>query len=336
MNIKVRIAEEKELKNWNLYVKSSPYGTIFHTLDWLRIAEKHTNSKLYPLIGLKGEKVIGIFPLFYMRKGLLRMVFSPPPKTGIPYMGPVLLGYDELKQDKKESLILNFVICVDKFIHDSFKPHYIYIKLPPGLLDCRPFKWLGYYASPVYSYLLDISKGLSVIESNISMQARKNIRKAEQVGLTIELGNKEELLILYNMLNRRYIEQKRKIPISEDYLLDVFNSLFPENLKIFVLRYKDKIISGGVKLCYKDKVTDWIGQAKTKIRTSNDFLHWSVIKWGIENRYRYYEIIGANTLSICQFKSKFNPALSVYFCVKKATLAAIIAEKLYMNVRKHR
>jgi lipid II:glycine glycyltransferase (peptidoglycan interpeptide bridge formation enzyme) len=333
MDIEVRIAENEELKTWNALVEASPYGTIFHTLDWLRIAEKHTNSKLYPLIGMKGEKVVGVFPIFYKKKGPLKMVFSPPPKTGMPYLGPVLLSYDMLKQEKKESVIIDFYTEVDKFIHDNFKPHYIHFKLPPGLIDCRPFKWLGYQAKPVYCYLLDISVGLSELEAKFSIQARRNVKKAEKDGLRAELGSKEELMILYNMLYDRYAKQERNIPISKGYLLDVFNRFFPENFKVFVVRHQDEIVSGGVKLFYREKVIDWIGQPKTKVRTANDFLHWSVMKWGFEHKLNYYEILGANTQSISQFKSKFNPCLEIYFEIKKSATIGAIAEKVYTKLR---
>ncbi len=331
--LNVRTAENDELKNWDTLVGASPYGTVFHLLDWLKIIEKHTNSILYPLIGMKGEKIIGVFPIFYKKKGPLKMVFSPPPKVGVPYLGPVLLDYDKLKQEKKESLIIHFCTEINKFVNNKIRPSYMYLKLPPGLIDCRPFKWMGYQVEPFYSYLLDISTGLSSLESNFSMQARKNVRKAEKEELTIELGDKEELLTLYKMLYERYADQKRKLPITETYLLDIFKKLFPENLKIFVVRHENEIVSGGIKLCYKNKVIDWVGQPKTKMRTSNDFLHWGVMKWGIENRYHYYEILGANTFSICQFKSKFNPMLTVNFSAKKATLFSNIVEKLYMKMR---
>lgn len=332
MNIEVRVAGNEELKNWDMIIETSPYGTIFHTFDWLKIIEKHTGSKLYPLIGLKGEKVIGFFPVFHKKKSLVKMVFSPPPKVGIPYMGPVLLGYDKLKQEKKESVIMDFVTGVDNFIHNNFKPGYIYFELPPGLIDCRPFKWLGYQVEPMYGYLLDISVGLSDLESKFSIQARRNIKKAEKDGMRIELGFKEELLVLYDRLYGRYEEQERKIPISKDYLLDVFDKFNPKNLKVFIIRYQDDIISGGIKLCYKERIIDWIGQPKTTVRTANDFLHWGVMKWGIEHKLNYYEILGANTLSISQFKSKFNPSLDIYFGIKKATIFGIVAEKLYKKI----
>ena len=333
MNIEVRIAGDEELKNWDALIEASPYGTIFHTYDWLKIVEKHTDSKLYPLIGLKGKEVIGVFPTFYKKKGPFKMLFSPPPKTAIPYMGPVLIGYDQLKQAKKESLIIDFYTGVDKFIHDNFKPDYIYFKISPSLIDCRPFKWLGYEAEPVYNYILDISIGLSNLESNFTLEARKIIKKGEKGGINVEFGSKKELRTLYNMLYDRYANQERMLSISENYLLDIFNKFFPNNLKIFTLVHQDNIIGGVIKLCYKDELLDWIGHYKTTIQGGNDFLHREIMKWAVENGYRYYTMIGANTPSISRFKSKFNPSLSVNFNVKKATISGIIAEKLYIKLR---
>jgi hypothetical protein len=335
MTIEVRVAGNEELTNWNALIEASPYGTIFHTLDWLRIAEKHTNSELYPLIGLKGEKVIGVFPIFYKKKGPLKMVFSPPPKVEIPYMGPVLIGYDKLKQKKKESLTIDFYTEVDKFVHKKIKSNYVSFTFPPHLYDCRPFKWLGYEAEPVYNYTLDISIGLANLESNFTQEARKNIKKAQKGGIKIKFGSKKELQILYNILYDRYADQGRRLPMSKIYVLDVFNRFFSENLKVFVVQYQNDIISGVVKLCYKDKILDWIGQSKTTILGANDFLHWTIMKWAVENGYCYYDILGANTQSISQFKSKYNPALSVNFNVKKATISGIVAEKVYTKLRNY-
>lgn len=335
MSIKVQVAEKDELRNWDKLIETSPYGTIFHTYDWLRTVKKHTNSKLYPLIGMKGEEIIGAFPIFYKKKGHLKIVFSPPPKAGIPYMGPALLGYDKLKQGKKESSIMDFYTGVDKFIHDNFKPDYIYFKLPPGLIDCRPLKWLGYEAEPVYNYILDLSIGLSNIESNFTQDTRKNIKKVKKSGITVESGSKKELEILYSILYDRYADQERMLPISENYLLDIFNKFYPDNLKVFTLVHQNNIIGGVIKLCYKNEILDWIGQSKTDVQGGNDFLHWEIIKWAVEGEYRYYNILGANTLSISRFKSKFNPSLSVNFELKKATVSGIIAEKLYTKLRNY-
>ena len=105
MTIDIKIGGEKE---WSKLEENLQQGTIFHTWKWLKIVEKHTRSKLYPIIGVKGTAIIGFYPLFYQKTFLFRFVFSPPPRVAVPYLGPIIIDYDELKQDKKESTFIEF------------------------------------------------------------------------------------------------------------------------------------------------------------------------------------------------------------------------------------
>ena len=114
MNIEIREIKEDETWQWDDIVKNSPYGTIFHTLKWLKIVEKHTKNKLYPLIGFKGKEIIGIFPVFYQKRGPLRMIFSPPPKVAMPYLGQIYIGYNQWKQNKRESISIEFQAQIDR------------------------------------------------------------------------------------------------------------------------------------------------------------------------------------------------------------------------------
>ena len=133
MDIELQIAEENEREKWNMLVENSSHGTIFHTWEWLKIVEKHVNMRLYPIIGMRGSNIIGIYPLFLHRNFILRAVFSPPPWVAVPYLGPVILEYEKLKQDKRESVFIAFQRKVDEFIREEMKAHYSLIKTAPGL-----------------------------------------------------------------------------------------------------------------------------------------------------------------------------------------------------------
>ena len=75
MTVKIRIAQNSDAGEWDTIISQSPHGTIFHQWNWLKITEKHTKSKLYPLIGEKNGEIVGIFPLFFQKTGPARMVF---------------------------------------------------------------------------------------------------------------------------------------------------------------------------------------------------------------------------------------------------------------------
>jgi len=329
MEINLTKVKESESEKWDKIVDTSPYGTIFHKWKWLKIMEKHTNSKFYPIMGLKGETPIGIFPFFYQKTFIIKGVFSPPPKTAVPYLGPLIVDYDTLKQYKKESIYIEFQKEVDKLIFNEIKPSYVLFSLPQGLIDARPFKWSGYNVTPNYNYIIDLSKGLDKIWMDFKNELRKSINKTKKEIEVFE-GKKEELGLVYDSLFKRYKEQDIKLPLSKEYLLELYDS-FSENLKIFIAKNKGEFITGNVIICYKNKAISWIGLIRTDLIGiyPNDLLQWEIIKLAHEQGYTQYEVIGANTPRLVNFKSKYNPDLTLQFEVKKSTLLGNIAEKGY-------
>ena len=57
------------------------------------------------------------------------MVFSPPPHAVLFYLGPVIVGYDTLKQEKREINYIGFQNSVEHFITHELKAQYISISL---------------------------------------------------------------------------------------------------------------------------------------------------------------------------------------------------------------
>ncbi len=335
MDIELQIAEENEREKWDMIVENSPHGTIFHTWEWLKIVEKHVNMRLYPIIGTRGTTVVGIYPIF-LHKRLLKSVFSPPPWVAVPYLGPVILEYEKLKQDKKESIFIEFQRSVDDFIREEMRAHYSLIKTAPGIIDARPFKWNGYMVEPIYNYVIDLRKGADFAWKMFKRELRKNISIAQKKEISVSEGSKEELEWIYETIVTRYEEQNRKTSLSKGYLIDLFNTFHPQNMKIFVAKYNGDIISGAIKICYKNKLLSWIGHAKTELRgIPNDLLQWEVIKWAVEHGLEYYELVGANTERLCHYKSKYNPNLSICFSAKKYLSAlAKLGEITYFKLLK--
>lgn len=337
MNIELEIAGEDERDKWDTLVETSPHGTIFHTWEWLKIMEKHMKSRLYPVIGLKGTTMIGIYPLFFLKNYFFKSVFSPPPWVSVPYLGPVIADYNKLKQDRKESIFIEFQKEVDYFIKSELKPYYTQISSPPGLLDARPFKWTGYHIEPIYNYIIDLSKGVDYVWEQFKKNIRQNISRAIRRGISVEEGSKDDLEWIYETFTKRYEEQGRKVSISKRYLLDLYDFFHPQNMKIFVAKYNSELVGGMVDIYYKDKVVSWLGNTKANVEnvSPNELLQWGAIKYAIEHGLKYYEEMGANTERLCYYKSKYNPNLSICFSGKKySSPVSKLAEIAYFKVLK--
>ena len=337
MTIELKIASKSDAEEWDRIVDESPHGTIFHTWKWLEIVKKYTNFKLYPIIGYKGTTPIGIFPLFYQRRALLRMLFSPPPHTAIPYLGPVLVNYNKLKQNKKETNFVEFQNEVDKFINEELKANYISISLPPTLLDSRPFKWLGYKVGVAYDYIISLDKGIDYVWQQFERKLRGDINRAIKRGIYVEEGSKYELEIIYDLMVKRYAEQNKIVTVPKDYLLELYD-IFNNNLKIFVAKRNGEILTGAIDIYYKDMIINWIGSPKPRIEISpspNDLLGWEGIKYGYKHGLRYYGVVGAaGNERLRGYYSKYNPDLLVRFCAKKTSFTSKWLETSYVKILK--
>jgi len=333
LKVELKVAKNNDAEEWDELVELSPHATIFHKWKWLKIVEKHANFKLYPIIGYKGSTPIGLIPLFFRKRAFLRMVFSPPPKVAIPCLGPLLIDYEKLKQNKKETNFIEFQKRVDEFMKEELKANYIYITLPIGLIDVRPFIWSGYSASPSYNYVFNLSLGKDVLWKNLKKHTRKNIKRAKE-RLTVTEGDVRDLRFIYSQLKERYQEQKRAIGCSLNYLEEVYTN-FRSNIQILTAEMDGETVAGLVNLLYRNSISSWVGNAKTNIPNiyPNDLLIWESIEYGCNNGYGTFYEIGANTARLARYKSNFNPSLVLNFNVRKHSLATKILEGLYVKYR---
>jgi hypothetical protein len=316
--ITIRALNEDEFKTWDAVVDRSPQGTIFHTLEWLKIIEKHTHSQLFLFIGYFGDEPIAAIPFFYRKQSFFNIVSSPIGSTLIPHLGPIFPDYHLHKQDKREFYFREFQKKLDEFLIQKLKPDSISINTSPNLLDVRPLIWNGYQVIPKYNYSKDITN-LETVWNGFKKELRKNIEKVEHEGCVIEQAGLEGYQFISQSLSNRFDEQEMEFSASNEYLLDIFNAYYPDNLQIFIAKINGEPISGIVVTRYKNTFSLWIGATQTSIKGIYpvDFLQWKIIVWGNLNGYEKCEFIGANVPSISYFKSRYNFDLEIYYSVKK-------------------
>ncbi len=335
MKFEIHVAQDNEAGLWDQINDSSAHGSPFHTWKWLKIAERHSNSKLVPIIGFRDDEPLGIFPLFFGKKYFVRFVFSPPPRTALLYLGPVLANYDNLRQERKEYFFSEFQSRVDQYITDSLSPGYTYIALPYGLSDPRPFKWSGYSIGQTYDYSTNLNGSIDDVWLRFKPKLRKDIDRAERKGIHAEEGGKKELEIIYDLLVERYREQNRVVKVPKNYLFDLHDT-FPQNMKIFVAKSDDQIITGSVEILHRDALLSWIGSPKPKdekYQSPNEVLTWEIMKYSYEHGLKKNIQLGtAGNERLSKYYSKFNRDLNVRFTAKKTTPVTKIMEIVYCSV----
>jgi hypothetical protein len=336
MKMEVKPAEGKHLENWNEYVKKSQQGTIFHTMEWLKIAEKFSGGRLYPIIGLRGEEVVALYPVFFIRKKTIKTVFSPPPNMGIQYLGPAYIGIDGLKQDRVERILDEVHEGFETFIERDLRPNYSFVLTSPGAMDARHYIWRGYDTKPLFTYRVDLSGGVPGVWSHIQKNLRNDILRTEKKGIIIEDGNAGNLKALTGIIKDRYREQGIEFEVDDRMVKELYTKLSPEFMGIKVVKV-DGIIAGGMIIFYhKETAVHWQGSVERghKGLALGDMIIWNSIKTAIGKGLKTLELGGANNKAISSFKSKFHPKLDIYFLARKSDRIGKIGEYVYKVMKR--
>ena len=173
-------------KAWNDLVVSSSFGTLFHTVEWLRVVEKQTNAEYLPLMFYKGTQLIAIYPVFLQKQGPVKVALSPPSRSYMLYLGPVIADYESMKQDKKESTFIQVQEEMDNYIFKIKGCKVARVRSSPGLYDSRPLRWSGYTVDPFYTYRIDLNKSIDCIWDRFDKSVRRMINQSKQEGVTVK------------------------------------------------------------------------------------------------------------------------------------------------------
>lgn len=315
---------------WDRFVDSSPHGLLYHKWDFLKLVEKYTGYRLLPYGIYKGEQIICVFPLFYKKVFGVKMLFSPPPQSGIPYLGPVMNEeYTSIKQDKRESYVNQVSQEIDAELK-RIAPNYFSVIMVPGFIDIRPFQWLNFQVNPSYTYIFDLKSELEDILKDFTTVCRQNIRKGEKSQChMLRCGDTS---VLTDLLTERYNEQCLNYTVNPDYLKEALTA-YPENLVLYCLFDNDEIIGAILCQAYK-RYLGWMGLAKPKSekhKYANEFMIWQLMQQAKSLGFSKFEISGANKQSLCKYRSKFNPQLDLYFTITRKDTLGKIAEAFYYN-----
>jgi len=338
MSLTIKILDTNNEKIWDDIVFSSSCGTLFHTVKWLRVAEKQTGAEFHPLVFYKGTQPVAIYPLFITKYGIVKLALSPPSRAYMLYLGPVITGYEFLKQDKKETLYIQIQQETDKYLFEKQGCKFARIGSSPGLFDSRPLSWSGYSVEPVYTYRINLTKGIDFVWEQFDRKLRVEINKAVREGVTVRSGDKDDLIFIHDLLFKRYVEQGFKPLNYIPFLLDLYEKFYPDNMQIFVAEYDGQRVGGTINLCFKNIMYLWVGIPKTDLVgiSVNDLIQWEGIKWAVAHGLEYYEEMDSgDDPRLNHFKSKYNPDLVIWYsAVKYTSFLYKAAEKLFDIVRK--
>ncbi len=319
-------------KLWDKFVDNSPDGLLFHKWNFLEAMAEFTGYTLERYGIYDGSTLIALYPIFSKNFFGFKTLFSPPPQTGVPYLGFIMgADYYSLKQSKKETQLSIVSDCFKKVVEDK-NYMYVSVSLVPNFMDIRQFKWNSFDTNMSYTYIMDLAQSSDEIYSGFKKNIRERIKKAKSYNLVMEKSyDLSHLSQLYNTEKERYEKQGLNSSLASLKYLEKIFTLYPQNICLYAIYDNERnIISLELTHEYNNKFLLLMGAIKTEDKFGvNQFSTWELIKKAKEENYKYVDFVGANKKTICDFKSQFNPSLGFNYSIKKQNLMGNFAEFLY-------
>ena len=334
MGIDVERVTDPETVDWDGLVERSAMGTVFHRTEVLEVLETHANATLHYLVGYKGQEVVGLFPLFELRKGPVSTVFSPPPRLGIPNLGPVSTNYEKLKRQKRARRNRGFVeSCLD-WIEDELDPKYTHVETVPAYDDVRPFLWADFDVTPRFTHELDLSSGADAVLDGFKGSLRSDIRRHEDADYHVFEGGADAIDFILEQVRARFEAQDKTFAIETDYVTDLAEALPDGQFRPYVGSYDGEWLGGIIVPSLGNRMYYWQGGGKPDADVPiNDLIQWRIVTDGIERGVETYDLTGANTPRIAKYKAKFNPTLVPYYEIEKGTKTMNVVSEVYKRFR---
>ena len=329
---KTYILEDKELCYWDDFIIESETGTIFHRIEWLKIAAEHAQMKFIPLAVKKGNNIVCLFPVFLRKKYGLRILLSPPNRCGVSYLGPAL----KIRASNRYNYEWTFINIVNELIQYTERKigfDYFRILHVPGMLDMRPYVWKGYSIQPKFTYKFDLSGGYEKIYNGFHNVVKNGLKKAlNYKDLSISRDIKHAYSIL-KLAGKIFSEQNIRFRISNEYFEKLIHSSLSNNIECLAVVVNGRMISGSINLTDRNDAYVWVAgvNKEENIPGVGELVLWERIKDYHKRGFIYFDYMDANFERLCKHKARYGANLVNYFGVQKKSVKGKIAFEL-MNL----
>lgn len=276
--------------NWKEFLEQCDEALVYHTPEWRTFLESTFSYDPHYLFAVdESDKILGMLPLMYVESRIF-----PTRLYCLPFAH--ICGY--IGNEKLKNNLLREAVEIYKNLH----PKYLEIK---DYVEEENFKALSRFST----YVLELSSNLEEVWKKLDKgSVRWAIKKAPKMGVNVKvMQNMNDLVEFYEM----NCITKRRIGVP-CHPLRFFEGLFEylgDFIKLYVAKYKDEAIGGGIMIFYKNKVIYGYGAANPenlKLHPYNAFL-WKGIEDACLNGFRYFDFgrVSYDNVGLASFKRRW-------------------------------
>lgn len=310
----VEVTRETAPDTWNSSVYRSTRATPFHQYAVLELLAGHTGADLHPLVGYKGQEVVGILPIFETEWGPFTALYSPPLEAELMHLGPLWLRNDGMKQRTIEKTHRRFVDACWDWIETTADPDFVSLRCSDRYGDVRPYLWNGFEATPQYIYVVDLEADIQSLFDALTKETRRQIRNTDDDAYEIVEGDTADVRLVVRQIQRRLEEQGVQFGLTPEVVARLCDRLPDEQVHPYCLRVGGKTVSGLLSLEFGDTMHVWLGGAKASVDLPvNELLYWHAIERTASMGLDRVDLTTAMIPDLANYKAKFGPDARTVF-----------------------
>ncbi|MEA1896867.1 MAG: GNAT family N-acetyltransferase [Bacteroidota bacterium] len=326
----IRHLQKNELDDWNCFVDESEYGTIFHKTFWNKALFMLDPAIKLSVIGCYKQDILVAGAIFGWKKKFQSIRIVVPPYASCFY-GIIIKERDSsyiLKSERYRYTILNELL---DFVEKEFQ--LISAALPPEFKDIRIFNWRKYTTRILYTYQGNISNPEKIID-NFQSDVRRQINKGKKYNYELkETLDDKHLGSIFSLLEKSYHKQKHKLQFNKKQFTNLLrNPDLTANVRAYSIWLDNKPVAALVIIVDGFTAYYWLaGSDQNYFNTGlNQLLLWLVINALSKEGITLFDFVGANTLTIANYKASFNFELIPYYHISKVTTKKL---KLLLSIK---
>ncbi len=327
------------LDEWGSVLPRSGYE-VFHDPAALAVLEEYARGELRLYGARKGDHLVGAVPVFVDDRSIGRMAFSPPLSLGVPRLGPIINPHSP-KRRKWERINTALAAGVIDDLELVRRSTLFRMTCPVGYDDPRPYSWNGLSVNPEFTYVVDLADSTDIEDamSGFSKTLRNEMRRADDLDLSIEREGVRSALQIYDDVAEQYEAHGDSAPMSRPFVRDLLSALDSDRWRVYVARTPDGTYKSGIITLFSaDRAYFWQGGVTASYEgvSVNNLLHRAILEDIVTDpkleSIAGYDLVGANTERLCEYKGKFNGTLEPYYVVESSGVQMTVAKSVFETV----
>ncbi|WP_408957971.1 GNAT family N-acetyltransferase [Natrinema sp. 74] len=327
------------LEDWRDALPASG-SEVFHEPAALSVLEDYTNAELQLYGAYKGQQAVGLLPVFITDRSIGRTVLSPPVSLSVPRLGPIV-DPNSPKRRKRERINNALIEAVIDDLEVAKRSTLFRMTCPVDYADPRPFRWNDLSVEPEFTYVVDLKDADDIEDAmtGFSKSLRNEMRRYDEVDLSIETEGIDTALRIYDDVVDRYEQHDDSAPMSRSFLRALLSSLDDDRWRVYAARTPDGTYKSGIITLFSgDLAYYWHGGVTATYDhvSVNNLLHRVILEDLVTDpeleSVTGYDLVGANTERLCEYKGKFNGELRPYYVVESSGLEMQLAKTTYQRL----